>query len=214
MAQENKQNLGLIFGIVGAVVLVVVLVIYSGKSNLNSGGADVAGHFHPSSVNSNSEKLNNLLGKTAPSFDLTDIEGNAYSLENLKGKKVVLFFNEGLMCYPACWNQIAALSQDERFNKDGDVVALSIVVDSKDDWQKAIDQMPELKGAKVLFDRGAAISKKFGVLNLSSSMHPGSLPGHTFVVLDKEGTVRWIFDDPNMGIRNDQLAAEIAKLNP
>ena len=44
-------------------------------------------------------------------------------------------------------------------------------------------------------------------------MHPGSLPGHTYVVIDKKGIVRYIFDDPNMGIRNDQLVAEITKLN-
>lgn len=213
MAKENKQNLGLIFGIVGVVVLAVVLVIYSGKGNLNQGGASVIDHSHSSSVNYNSEQLNNLLGKSAPSFSLTDIAGNTYSSENLKGKKVVLFFNEGLMCYPACWNQIAALGQDERFNKDGDVVALSIVVDSKDDWQKAINQMPELGKAKTLFDKGAAISKKFGVLNLPSSMHPGLFPGHTFVVLDKEGIVKWVFDDPNMGIRNDTLLSELNKLN-
>lgn len=208
---QTKQNTGLILGVVGAVVLFGVLFVYSQKNKAGLGQANMNGHNHyQGSVNSG--QLNNLVGKQVPSFSLTDISGNVYSSESLKGKKVVLFFNEGLMCYPACWNQIAALGRDERLNKDGDILAFSIVVDSANDWQKAINQMPELSKATVLFDKGAAVSQKFGVLNLPSSMHPGSLPGHTYVILDKEGTIKWVFDDPNMGIRNDQLMSEISKL--
>lgn len=208
---QTKQNTGLVIVVVGAVISIAVLFVYFSKDKGNLDAADMAGHHNSYSAPANSGQLNNLLNKSVPDFSLTDMEGNVYSSENLKGKRVVLFFNEGLMCYPACWNQIAALGKDERLNKD-DTVALSVVVDSKNDWEKAIKQMPELSKAKVLFDKGAAVSRIFGVLNLPSSMHPGSLPGHTYVVFDKEGTVRFVFDDPNMGIRNDQLISEISKL--
>ena len=124
----------------------------------------------------------------------------------------LLFFNEGLMCYPSCWNQIVALSKDDRF-KGGGLLALSVVVDSKEDWDQAINKMPELAKATVVFDTDAAVSRKFGVLSTPSSMHPGSLPGHTYIVIDAEGIVRYVFDDPNMGIRNDQLFTEASKLS-
>lgn len=51
------------------------------------------------------------------------------------------------------------------------------------------------------------------MLKTSSSMHYGSLPGHTYVIIDKEGMVRHVFDDPNMSIHNDQLVAEISKFS-
>ena len=155
--------------------------------------------------------LNNLMNKPVLDFSLADRDGNVYSPANLRGKNVVLFFNEGLMCYPACWNQIVSLSKDERF-KNEDTVVLSVVVDSKNDWQQAINKMSELAQATVVFDTGAIIAKKFGALTAPSSMHVGLFPGHTYVLMDKEGIVRFVFDDPNMGIHNDQLVAEIAKL--
>lgn len=72
--------------------------------------------------------------------------------------------------------------------------------------------MPELAQATVVFDAGAAVAGKFGALTAPSSMHVGLFPGHTYVLMNKEGIVRFVFDDPGMGIHNDRLAAEIAKL--
>lgn len=195
-----------------AIAAVLIALLYFGSKNKSSTAINQDEHSHNTAAGiSANSSLNDLAGKTAPAFSLTDRDGKTYSSDSLRGKNIVLFFNEGLMCYPACWNQITALAKDSRF-KNNDIVALSIVVDSKKDWQKAVEKMPELADATVVFDNGAAVSKKFDVLNTKSSMHRGSLPGHTFVIIDKEGIVRYVFDDPNMGIRNDQLAAEILKL--
>jgi len=152
--------------------------------------------------------FDNLIGKPVPEFSLADREGKVYSSENLKGKNYVLFFNEGLMCYPACWNQMAEFGKDARFNKD-DLLAFSVVVDSKSEWQSAISKMPELAKAKVLFDVGAAVSREFNVLTANSSMHYGSMPGHTYIVVDKSGIVRYAYDDPTMSINNDMLFNKI-----
>lgn len=149
-----------------------------------------------------------LIGKSVPQFSLTDINGKEYSSKNLKGKNVVLFFNEGLMCYPACWNQIAKFGSDSRFNSS-DTVALSVVVDPKTEWKQAIDKMPELAAATTLFDDGGAVSRAFNVLKTDSSMHYGMLPGHTYVIIDKAGIVRDVYDDPRMAIRNDEIFAKI-----
>ncbi|MBI2984699.1 MAG: redoxin domain-containing protein [Candidatus Kerfeldbacteria bacterium] len=155
--------------------------------------------------------LQSMVGKPAPDFLLTDHNGSKYSLASLKGKNVVLFFNEGMMCYPACWNQIAVLGSDERFSADG-VVTLSVVVDSRSEWDKAVSQMPELARAIVVHDTNGAVSSKYGMLTTKSSMHYGQLPGHSYVVIDKQGIIRHVYDDANMAIHNDQLVGELAKL--
>jgi len=156
--------------------------------------------------------LNDLLDKPMPTIKLADKDGREVSIESYKGQNVVLFFSEGLMCYPACWDQIAAFGNDERFNTDN-TAALSVVVDSARDWEKAITKMPKLANATTLFDTGAVVSRQLGLLYLPSSMHKGSLPGHTYIVLDKKGIVRYVLDDPNMALSNELLVKKIAQFN-
>lgn len=209
----KKNNTQTIVSVAGVILLVGALFYFGGRNQSSAPASNTAvnPHNHNVTASVSLAALDDLVGKPAPDFSLTDRDGNVYSPENLRGKNAILFFNEGLMCYPACWNQIVAFSRDERF-KNEDTVVLSVVVDSKENWQKAIDKMPELADAAVAFDTGAAAVRQFGVLQAPSSMHVGSLPGHTYVLIDKGGDVRYVFDDPQMGIRNDQLVAEIAKL--
>lgn len=152
-----------------------------------------------------------LIGKPAPDFTLQGLDGKTYSLSQWHGKKVVLFFNEGIMCYPACWNQMAALGTDQSLNS-GQVVTASIVPDSADEWTDATRRMPELSKGTILLDTNTTVSSKYGVLSLPSSMHKGMKPGHTYVVIDQNGIVRYTKDDPNMGINDNALKRELAKL--
>ena len=206
----KKNNVSTI-AIAIVVVAAIGLLIWGVSENKTSAPA-VDEHGMPIAANTSAQPLNELVNKSAPDFALADKDGKIYSLNELRGKNIILFFNEGLMCYPACWNQIVALARDERF-KNTDTVVLSIVIDQPEEWQKAVKQMPELAEATVVFDKDAMISKQLGVLTTASSMHYGLFPGHTYVVIDKEGIIRYVFDDPNMGIRNDQLATELSKLN-
>lgn len=206
-----KNNTTIIFA-AGIIVLVAGLFYLRGKNRSSTpANPAVDSHGHSAPANVSAVSLNSLVGKPASEFLLTDRDGNVYSPDALKGRNVVLFFNEGLMCYPACWSQIVSLAKDERF-KDKDTVVLSVVADSKDDWQGAIDKMPELAQATVVFDRGAAVSNSFGALTTPSSMHYGRLPGHTYVVIDKNGVVRYVYDDPTMAINNDRLLVEIQRI--
>lgn len=154
--------------------------------------------------------FSDAIGKPAPDFTLDSLEGQT-KLSDHRGKNVVLFFNEGSMCYPACWSQMAALGNDERFNSAG-VVAFSIVIDTKSEWQKIVKQVPQLSKSRILFDSGAKVSSAYDVLSLPSSMHRGMYPGHTYVVIDEEGVIRYVLDDPNMAIQNDNLISEIENL--
>lgn len=182
-------------------------------STQNSNNANNMDSMHSQqNASVDNSQLNSLVGKLLPSIQLTDKDGKAYTAESFKGKNTVLFFNEGLMCYPACWNQIAQFGSDSRFNTE-EIQAYSVLVDSSKDWQRAIDKMPELAKSQTLFDDKATVSRNLGLLTLPSSMHRGSLPGHTYIVLDKNAIVRYVFDDPNMAIANNMLFAKIGELN-
>lgn len=191
----SRKNSG---GTIAIIITIIMTggLVYLGISNQKTNAS--------SSTSNSASNLDTLIGKPAPDFSLTDHNGKTYSLADLKGKKVVLFFNEGVMCYPGCWNQVASLGADDRF-KGSDVVAMSVVVDSKKEWDDAIQQMPELANATVVHDNGAKVSSAYGVLTTKSSMHYGRLPGHTYIVIDGNGIIRHVYDDPNMAIHNDAL---------
>ncbi len=197
---KSKNNYSYI-----AVVVLVIAAFIGGIYALHGSGKITA---ETSGVITDPKEL---LNKPVPQFTLEDRNGVKYSPADLKGKNVVLFFNEGLMCYPACWNQIVALGKDKRFKRN-DTIALSVVVDEPSDWQSAIMQMPELGYATIIFDHDRAVSKRFGMLTADSSMHYGSFPGHTYVVIDKEGVVRFVYDDPRMAINDDLIASEMDTL--
>lgn len=207
-------------GIFGALVILIVELKDSKKTRpvgqLNQQirqPADQAGSMddHHKPKPADPSIFDALRDQKAPDFSLVDYNGKTISLESLKGKNVLLFFNEGLMCYPACWNQIVAFGKDTAFQKAG-VTVLNITVDPKSRWEQAITKMPELASATVLFDEDRRVSTVYGVLTVSSSMHRGQFPGHSYVVIDKNGTVKFIKDDPEMAIRNRELLNVIETL--
>lgn len=162
-------------------------------------------------ITNSSDSLSSMVGKPAPDFSLQDQNGKLFKLSDMRGKKVVLFFNEGIMCYPACWNQMASLGADSKLNSK-QVVSASIVNDQADQWTQALKKMPELGKGTILLDTDKKVSQKYGMLSLPSSMHRGSMPGHTYLVIDESGIVRYTFDDPQMGIRNGEIIKEVDKI--
>ena len=196
---KEKQIIAI--GLVLTVTMVVgAVLLLSGSSGPTSSTNQTA-----------NTPLNDLVGKPAPDFTLENYNGDKMILSSLKGKNVILFFSEGLMCYPACWDQIAAFGKDNEFT-DKNTVVLTIVNDPKNEWKGAIEKMPELAQATVLLDTDKRVSIAYNMLSLPSSMHKGQLPGHTYVVIDKEGIVRDVFDDVKMAVRNQELIAKIDKL--
>ena len=191
-----KQNISLIIGAIGISALILAGVLF--LQSKNAGG--------PASIIDNAQfSFKTAIGKKAPDFTLLDMEGKQISLSGLSGKNVILFFNEGLMCYPACLDQVVELAKLD----SADTVVYSVVVDSSEKWVNSQKDLPYLKGAKVLFDAGAKVSRLYDTLLLPSSMHRGMYPGHTYYILDKAGIVRFTLDDPYMGNRNKELAAAL-----
>lgn len=189
------------------VTLVVITAAFIGLVAFNGTGRKTQDKTSDAPATS----LSSLVGKPAPYFTLQSYDGKSYELNQFRGKKVVLFFNEGITCYPACWNQMVALGKDPKLNS-AETITLSIVPDTKSEWVEAIRKMPELGAETILLDTGMAVSNKYGVLNLGSPMHRGSKPGHTYIIVDAQGIIRYTKDDANMGVNNDVLVAESAKL--
>lgn len=202
-----------------AVLIATILVIDTIKPNrgkiANMAVApdtadDMIDHHAPPAPADNT-KFNSLIGQAAPEFNLKSYDGKNINLTELKGKNVVLFFSEGAMCYPSCWDQINAFTKDKGFAKK-DTAVFTIVVDPKSEWDGVVRQDPKIAEAVVLFDTDRKVSADYGVLTVDSSMHRGQFPGHTYVIIDKEGIVRYELDDVRMEINNGKLLADIGKL--
>ena len=191
--------------LIGVVVVIGGLILFtSGDNPSETNGTistDVKGKIY----------FKEAVGKKAPDFELESINGGTVKLSDYLGKNVVIFFNEGAMCYPACWDQIAQLGNDLRFDTES-IAAFSIVVDTKNQWLDIVNKSSNLARSKILFDTSRSVSKAYDVLYLDSPMHPGALPGHTYFIIDKEGIIRFTLDDPNMALANDKLIKEIEKL--
>jgi len=137
----------------------------------------------------------------APSFSLKTTAGTTVSLSDYRGKPVVLYFNEGAGC-GSCTQQMAAIEKDPAFAQAG-IIVLPVVMNT------AAEIEPDLQrfGVKTpyLLDDGT-VSKAYGVLG--KGMHEG-LPGHGFVLIDKDGVKRWQGDYPSMWLAPQDLMKEI-----
>lgn len=222
----NKNGLMVVVGTGVIVGLIFLLSNFNIQININPGGSQVSAKQQTSGSDTTSQDsmashhaapkpadstvFDSLLNKPAPDFTLQTYNGENITLSSLKGRNVILFFSEGIMCYPACWNQMAEFGKDTEL-KNRNVAVLNIVLDDKNSWKDALAKMPELTKAIVLFDDGK-VANSYGVLTLASSMHRGQFPGHTYIVVDKEGVVRYTKDDPTMSIGDTGLISEIDKL--
>ena len=201
----KSLNNNTLFGVVIVVVVIGGLILLSGSKKPSEVKTPV-----DSGVNKKMS-FNNAVGQKAPDFELESIDGTTVKLSDYLGKNIALFFNEGSMCYPACWNQMAELGNDLRFDSKN-IIAFSIVTDPRSQWLDIISKSTNLVKSKIIFDTSRSVSKAYDVLNLNSSMHPGSLPGHTYFIIDKKGIIRFTMDDPNMALANGKLIKEIEGL--
>ena len=103
---------------------------------------------------------------------------------------MLLYFQEGLTCQP-CWDRIKAIEQDAAtFKQLGITQIVSITSDPLDEIsQKAKDDGLTIP---ILSDPGLIVSKTdnaeaYGMMNRSRD-------GHTFVLVNPDGTIRWRAD--------------------
>ena len=128
--------------------------------------------------------------KHAPVFTLADVNGETFNLKDANAKSnVLLFFNEGLGCAP-CLQQIKELNSDYSTFKDNNVVVVAISTDSSSSLQQWT-QVNGINNIVILSDQNRSVDKMYDTLGSNVSMMPETKAGHTFILVDKSGLIKW-----------------------
>ena len=152
------------------------------------------------------------VGQEAPQFQLASVvNGSTFNLANYANKSdVLLFFNEGLSCTP-CQRQMVDIDNDySAFRQMG------LTVDSiKTDTPSSLGIWAHNNGISnmmVLADPSSQVDNEYTTTGANvGSMHPGMTPGHTFILVGKDGKVLWREDygTSTMYVPMDQLVAAV-----
>ncbi|MDV3277194.1 MAG: peroxiredoxin family protein [Nitrososphaerales archaeon] len=130
-----------------------------------------------------------MAGDKAPEFVLTSVNGTSFNLNNyLAESDVLLFFNEGLTCSP-CLQQMVDIDRNYSAFSGIGVTVVSITTNSMSDM-KAWAQNNGITNMMVLSDQSLQVDQEYTTL-YAGSMHAGSAPGHTFILVGKDGNVLW-----------------------
>lgn len=139
-----------------------------------------------------------------PAFAERDVvNGQAVTSAGLRGKNVLLFFSEGVMCQ-ACFEQIQSLEARAGEFKARHLTLVNITTDPPDVLRQAVTQY----GIKtpMISDQAGDMSTAYGAIG--RGMHPNT-DGHTFVLLDRQGRIRWRQDYTTMFVPPAELFAAI-----
>jgi glutaredoxin-dependent peroxiredoxin len=146
------------------------------------------------------------IGSPAPDFTLWSTSGSQVTLSSFRGKKVLLAF------FPAaftsvCTDEMCALSQGYDQFQNADTVVLPISVD-------AIPSLKEFKAKEkmkidLLSDFRRQVTREYGTL-----IEDRFLSARAYVVIDREGIVRWTFSEETPAHRreNAELLEQLAKV--
>jgi peroxiredoxin len=140
----------------------------------------------------------------APAFSAEDVaSGEEISSSGLRGKNVLLFFSEGVMCQ-ACFEQIQSLEQGSAELRKRDLTLINVTTDPADVLREAVDAY-DIE-TPMISDESRDMSNAYGAVG--QGMHPDT-DGHTFVLIDASGRIRWRKDYTTMFVQPGRLFAEI-----
>lgn len=140
--------------------------------------------------------------RTAPEFTLTDTGDSEHTLAQHRGENVLLYFSEGAGCQ-SCIVQMGEIEKQAAAFQKLDVTVLPIVMNTRE--QITADMTASGVTTPFLLDDGT-VSEAYGTLG--KGMHAG-LPGHSFVLIDRQGRQRWYGEYPSMWLAPQDLLDEI-----
>ena len=175
-------------------------------------GAAIASVAYLVSVGTGGNSTLLQTGQEAPQFQLASVvNGSTFSLANYANKSdVLLFFNEGLSCSP-CLQQMVDIDKDYSAFRQMGLTVVSMTTDSPSSlgtWahNNGISSM------MVLADPSSQVDNEYTTTGANvGSMHPGMTPGHTFILVGKDGKILWREDygTSTMYVPMDQLVAAV-----
>jgi peroxiredoxin len=198
-------------GAVGAAIAVLALIFVlntSGGSPAGGGGGGgigAAGQFAFAVGDPGP-------GQKAPSIQLPSTNGGTYDLAAQRGKRVLLYFQEGIMCQP-CWDQIVDLEKQEgKLKALGIDAMVSITTDPLDQLEQK--QADDGFSTPVLSDPDLRVSKAYSANQYG--MMGTSRDGHSFIVIGPDGRIEHRADyggppDHTMYVPPENLIADIRK---
>lgn len=148
----------------------------------------------------------------APSFDERDVlTGARVSSDGFRGRNVLLFFSEGVMCQ-ACFEQIRDLEQHGAHLDDLGIALVNVTNDDERTAREA-GRAYAIR-TPLVADSDRDMSAAYDVLDYG--MHANTA-GHTFVLVDAAGKIRWrrdywIGSAPTMYVPPEDILAELPRL--
>ena len=129
-------------------------------------------------------------GAEAPPFVLPSTKGGAFNLADMRGETVLLYFQEGAMCQ-ACWDQLKDI---ERQWSAFEAAGIDRIVTITTDPPRVLAQKVrnERLTTPALSDPDLSVSRRYTTNEYG--MMGGTTNGHTFILVDPEGVIRWRAD--------------------
>jgi len=144
-----------------------------------------------------------MVSRQAPDFTLPTLDGRQVTLSDFRGEKnVLLFFNEGYGCDP-CWQQALALQQNLEQYAEMDTEVFPVMVDPRDLLAREATRWGIT--LPILVDATTSVAASYDALG---GMHANK-PNHTFVLIGKEGTIRWAQDYASMWVDNESVVRQV-----
>jgi peroxiredoxin Q/BCP len=124
-------------------------------------------------------------GEQAPPLNLQSTKGGSFNLAAQRGKRVLLYFQEGIMCQP-CWDQLKDLeAQRSKLGPLGIDQMVSVTTDPLGASRQKVAQ--EGLTSPNLSDQNLAVSSayttnQYGMMGTSAN-------GHSFIVVGPDGKI-------------------------
>jgi peroxiredoxin Q/BCP len=127
-----------------------------------------------------------IVGEKAPDFTLPNQDGKMVSLRDYYEKKNVVFFFYPKDFSPGCTTQVCHFRDSYEDFTDIGAELIGVSSDSVESHKKFLDEY--LLPFQLLSDEDGKVRKAYG-----STKGFGLLPGRYTFIIDKKGTVRYIF---------------------
>jgi peroxiredoxin len=152
-----------------------------------------------------------MLGKSAPSFQLENLDGKSISLSDLKGKNIVLHF--ATTWCPFCSAEAPYLEQLSKDYSDKNVQVL--LIDVKED--KALVEKVFKKfnfSFPVLLDTDGSVSTKYAPEGVLPDLARDEVPLASNLIIDKNGIIRFysLLNTTNFDAKLNRLKEKLNEL--